>query len=193
MPQGRCIGKSAFIRAVCVITSGSAVLAVLIYGSGRRPQSYLASGTSKRRFTRLRGKINCDLRDWEGTINCDLYFKASLAEGGGPARDFAPGRKECCTVWRMFSALRSARGGSRGRPKTKPRSNLLHPPAAGAKRLAQNEKTSFWLPAYRRGSLLKSKAKPDDSRLRLGGRSDGRALNPRLSFPRPKEISVYRQ
>ena len=63
----------------------------------------------------------------------------------------------------------------------------------GAKRFAQNEKTSFWLPAYRRGSLLKSKAKPDDSRLRLGGRSDGRALNPRLSFPRPKEISVYRQ
>ena len=29
----------------------------------------------------------------------------------------------------------------------------------------------------RRGSLLKGKAKPDDSRLRLGGRSDGRALN----------------
>ncbi len=119
-------------------------IAVLIYGSGRRPQSYLASGTSgeqlkrftqnakpafwftayKRRFTRLLGKINSN-----------LSFKASLAEAarepnqsfsdlcdsagsytrGGPARDFAPCRKECCTVRSMFSAPRSARGGSRGR------------------------------------------------------------------------------
>ena len=53
--EPKVLDKSAFIRAVCVITSGSAVLAVLIYGSGRRPQSYLASGTSKRRFTRLGG------------------------------------------------------------------------------------------------------------------------------------------
>ena len=53
---------------------------------------------------------------WERRkINCDLSFKASLAEGGGPARDFAPGRKECCTARRMFSAPHSARGASRGR------------------------------------------------------------------------------
>ena len=36
-------------------------IAVLIYGSGTQRASHLASGTSKRRFTRLRGKINCDL------------------------------------------------------------------------------------------------------------------------------------
>ncbi|MEA5035029.1 hypothetical protein, partial [Cloacibacillus evryensis] len=64
-------------------------IAVLIYGSGRRPQSYLASGTSgeqikrftqnakpafwftayKRRFPSGGEKINCDLRDWEWKIN----------------------------------------------------------------------------------------------------------------------------
>ena len=68
--------------------------------------------------------------------------------------------------------------------KTKLKVTLPPPASRGAKRLAQNEKTSFWLPTYRRGSLLKSKAKPDDSGLWLGGRSDGRALNPNLSFPR---------
>ncbi|MEA5035244.1 hypothetical protein, partial [Cloacibacillus evryensis] len=36
-------------------------IAVLIYGSGSRALSYLATRTSKRRFTRLRGKRNWDL------------------------------------------------------------------------------------------------------------------------------------
>ena len=91
--------------------SGSAVLAVLIYGSGRRPQSYLASGTSKRRFTRLGGN------DKLGFIFLSL-----------PRR----GRWAGARFLRRVGRSVALRGASRGRPKTKPRSNLLHPPAAGA-------------------------------------------------------------
>ena len=42
-------------------------------------------------------------------------FKASLAEGGGPARDFCAGSEGVLYCLARFSALNSARGASRGR------------------------------------------------------------------------------
>ena len=44
-------------------------IAILIYGSGSRAQSYLATRTSKRRFTRLEGKINSDLSKTFGSLS----------------------------------------------------------------------------------------------------------------------------
>ena len=115
-------GKSAFIRAVCVITCPLSVLAVLIYGSGSRAQSYLATRTSKRRFTRLRGKINSD-----------LYFKSLPRRGRWAGARFCAGSEGVlhCAA-HVFSATqcprrkpRKMRKMVRPRAKQNPRSTLL--------------------------------------------------------------------
>ncbi|WP_455759675.1 hypothetical protein, partial [Cloacibacillus evryensis] len=116
------LGKTAFFSGdyLATRTSGEQIKR---FTQNAKPAFWFTA--YKRRFTRL--EVNDKLRF--------SAFKASLAEAarepnqsfsdlcdsagsytrGGPARDFAPGRKECCAVWRMFSAPCRARGDSRGK------------------------------------------------------------------------------